>query len=97
MELEWNEEKRRQALEERGLDFADVAKIDMSTAMTTIDNRQDYGEQRFVTYGYIEGRLYVVCWTERDDRMRVISFRKANDREQKIIASASERPPPPHR
>ena len=89
MEIEWDEAKRRDALTRHGVDFADVALIDFRTARTVADNRHNYGETRWVTYGLIEGRLHVVCWTERSGRMRVISFRKANDREQKIISPSA--------
>ncbi|MBK8456114.1 MAG: BrnT family toxin [Phyllobacteriaceae bacterium] len=89
MEIEWDEAKRQDALERHGVDFADVALIDLGTAMTIADNRRNYGEARLVTYGFINDRLHVVCWTERGGRMRVISFRKANDREQKVFASST--------
>ncbi|MCV0394710.1 MAG: BrnT family toxin [Rhizobiaceae bacterium] len=89
MEIEWDEAKRRDALSRHGVDFADVALIDFPSAMTTADNRRDYGEPRWVTYGMIGERLHVVCWTSRNGRMRIISFRKANDREQKIYAATS--------
>ena len=87
MEIEWDEAKRQDALERHGVSFADVALIDLRTAKTLADNRRNYGETRLVTYGYIGSRLHVVCWTERNGRMRIISFRKANDREQKTFAS----------
>jgi uncharacterized protein len=83
MEIEWDEEKRLDALDRHGVDFADVALIDPETARTVADNRRDYGEPRWVTYGMIGERLHVVCWTTRKERIRIISFRKANDREQK--------------
>ena len=89
MELEWDEFKRRDALKKHGVDFADVALVDFGSAMTIADNRRDYGEPRWVTYGMISGRLHVVCWTGRNDRMRIISFRRANDREQKIYAASA--------
>lgn len=48
---------------------------------TVVDDRKDYGETRMVTVGYLEGRLVYIAWTERDDTRRIISMRKANDRE----------------
>ena len=89
MEIEWDEAKRQDALHRHGVDFADVALVDFDTAYTTTDNRRDYGEPRWVTYGMIEERLHVVCWTNRNGRMRIISFRKANDREQKIYSASA--------
>jgi len=64
------------------MDFADVVDFDFGTADTVEDNRTDYGEVRFVSTGYLHDRLCVLCWTQRGGRMRVISLRKANDREK---------------
>lgn len=79
--LEWDEPKRQATLAQRGLDFADCAQIDWDTALTMEDPRQT--EHRFVTVGKIIGRLCVVVWCWRGGNMRVISLRKANDREVK--------------
>jgi uncharacterized DUF497 family protein len=45
------------------------------------DTRFDYGEERLVCFGYVEGRLHVCVYTVREDSFRMISVRKANDRE----------------
>lgn len=37
------------------------------------DDRKDYGETRYLTYGLVEGRLFCVCWTLRGDVIRIIS------------------------
>ncbi|MFN0114659.1 MAG: BrnT family toxin [Paracoccaceae bacterium] len=50
--------------------------------MTRADLRRDYGEERFITVGFLDNRLVVVAWTQRKDAWRVISMRKANGREQ---------------
>lgn len=90
MDLEWNEDKRNWTLETRGLDFADVEFFEFDTADTVADNREDYGEVRQVSTGYLHGRLCVLCWTKRHPNIvRVISLRKANDREQKKYAEAT--------
>ena len=47
------------------------------------DTRADYGERRFVAFGYVEERLYVVIYTPRRMGNRIISVRRANTREQK--------------
>lgn len=82
MKLEWDETKRRKTLEERGLDFADVSKLDWDAGLTLEDDRRDYSETRFVTLAPIAGRLCVLAWCYRGDALRVISLRKANERER---------------
>lgn len=81
MKIEWDEAKRTETLNARGLDFADVARLDWDTALTAQDARTDYGEDRFVTIGFIGNRLHVIGWTWRGDALRVFSLRKANSRE----------------
>jgi uncharacterized DUF497 family protein len=81
MELDWSEDKRRKNLAKHGLDFADVALIDWSSATILEDVRSDYGESRFWAYGLLNKRLHLVAFTKRGDKVRIISFRKANRRE----------------
>jgi uncharacterized DUF497 family protein len=50
--------------------------------MTCADVRFDYGEARFVTVGLLSGRMVVLAWTPRGNARRIISMRKANEREQ---------------
>lgn len=89
MELEWDERKRQQTLRERGLDFADVDRFEFASALTLPDLRQDYGEKRFNSTGYLDGRLCSLCWTIRIRRFRIISLRKCNERERKSYEKAS--------
>jgi len=48
------------------------------------DDREDYGEERFITLGELKSRVVVVVHTQRDFITRIISMRKANEREKKI-------------
>ncbi len=82
MDLEWDEEKRQRNLRERGLDFADVARFLPESVRTSSDDRHNYGERRFNSIGYLDGRLCIFCWTPRNGRVRIISLRKANARER---------------
>jgi len=82
MKIEWDDKKRNKTLAERGLDFADVASADWDAAFTVEDARADYAEVRFVTMAPINGRLCVFAWCQRGDALRVISLRKANERER---------------
>ncbi len=80
--IEYDEAKRLKTLEERGLDFARASEIFMSREWTFLDDRRDYGELRFNTFGHLDGRLVALVWTPRNENRRIISMRKANDREQ---------------
>ena len=56
-----------------------------SGAMLTVeDDRRDYGEDRFITVGFLDVSMVVVVWTPRKVGARIISMRKANDREQRL-------------
>jgi uncharacterized DUF497 family protein len=52
--------------------------------ITFLDDRQEYGEERLITLGELMGRVVVVVHTPRDHAIRIISMRKANEREKKI-------------
>ncbi len=82
MEIEYDEAKRRKILEERGLDIARAGEIFDGAELSWIDDREDYGETRWNTFGSLDGRLVALSWTIRDAKRRIISMRKANDREQ---------------
>ena len=88
MDLEWDETKRQQALDERGLDFADVARFIPESIVTVRDTRFDYGEERFSSTGYLDDVLCRFCWTPRNGKIRIISMRKVNERERKIYSAS---------
>jgi uncharacterized DUF497 family protein len=82
MPVSFDPNKRAKTLAERGLDFALAEEVFAGHHFTAEDLRVAYGEQRFVTIGCQSGRLVVVVWTQRGDVRRIISMRKANEREQ---------------
>jgi uncharacterized protein len=81
MELTFDAAKRDQTLQARGLDFADASKVFDGHHFTRVDDRQDYGEDRYITVGLLDGRMVVLVWTPRGAARRIISMRKANERE----------------
>jgi uncharacterized protein len=83
MKVIFDPEKRRQTLIHRGLDMADADLVLSENNITFEDQRNDYGEVRYITIGMLEKRMVYVAWTMRDGAHRIISMRKANDREQK--------------
>lgn len=81
MEIEFDSAKRDATLSERGLDFADAARVFAGPVLTWPDVRKPYGEDRFITVGRLDQRLVVIVWTPRGTARRIISMRKANERE----------------
>ncbi len=83
MNFEWDENKRRLNIEKRGLDFEDAKEIFSEDAFIVEDNRKNYGEIRYILYGYLCSRLVILVFTKREKNIiRIISMRKANKREQ---------------
>lgn len=91
MKIEFDDEKRRRTLEDRGLDFWDAAIVFDGPKYTILDDREDYGEERFLTVGYLDDRLVAIIWTPRGTARRIISMRKCNDREQRKFRRFVER------
>jgi uncharacterized DUF497 family protein len=84
MKYEWDRDKSKANLEKHGLSFEDVPLVFEGECVTFEDNRFVYGEMRYITLGKLKGRVVVIVHTPRPDRTRIISMRKANNREQKI-------------
>jgi uncharacterized DUF497 family protein len=76
--------KRDATLAVRGLDMARADEVFEGDVLTFSDDRADYGEPRFITIGHLDLRMVVLVWTPRGADRRVISLRKANDREQAV-------------
>ena len=49
------------------------------------DNRQNYGEQRWVTLGLFGLRVVIIIHRESEDKIRIISMREANNNEQSLF------------
>ena len=79
--FEWDEEKAVKNLGNHGVPFAEVARFEHETAMYIRDDRRDYGEVRVIAIGFIDVRVCVLVYTVRNNKIRVISLRKANKRE----------------
>ena len=88
MQISFDPDKSRRNAAERGLPFDMAAEFDFEAALIWHDVRRAYGETRYVAIGWIGERLHVLCFTETDDGIRVISLRKANDREVKRYGRA---------
>jgi uncharacterized DUF497 family protein len=84
MEYEWDPVKNRSNFAKHRLDFEDAELVLVGPCVSFEDRRFDYGEDRLVTLGALEGRTVVITHVLRGGSTRIISMRKANRREQKI-------------
>lgn len=77
--------KRKWTLQERGLDMRRAKEVFAGPHFTHADDRQDYGEPRFITAGWLDSRLVVFAWTPRGVARRIISMRHCHEREAKKL------------
>ena len=88
VDIEFDGVKRTQTLDVRGFDFLRAAEVFAGRTLTRQDDRRDYAEERFVTVGKLDGRHVVIVWTQRGEARRIISMRKANEREIENVREA---------
>jgi uncharacterized protein len=88
----WDERKRRRTLAGRGLDFAQAEQVFAGAYYTGLDDRRDYGEPRYITGGYVNGRFVVIVWTPRDGDRRIISMRYGHEQEEDRYKTRMGRP-----
>jgi uncharacterized DUF497 family protein len=84
MQISYDEHKRELNLARHKLDMQLATVVFLSKTYDFADDRRDYGEQRTITIGHLDGRMVMVVWTPRSGTRRVISMRKCNDREQAL-------------
>ena len=89
--LTWDEPKRLQNIEERGLDFADAEGIFDGPVISQEDTRVAYGEQRINVLGLLGERVVHMTYTERIESLHVISLRKATKHEARYFFSQVDR------
>ena len=83
VDLEWDEAKRRNNLAKHGVDFVDAAGVFADArAIVAVNARRDYGEIRLRAIGRVRETVLAVVFTDRTDRRRIISARRASRRER---------------
>jgi uncharacterized DUF497 family protein len=82
MEFTWDDAKNERNRRERGFDFATAALIFGAPVQTILDDRRNYGEERIIAIGEIDGEVLVVVYTNRGQVRRIISARRANRKER---------------
>ena len=85
MEIEFDPAKRQLTLKNRGLDFLDGPRLFECRVLTVVDDRMDYGEDRLISYGFIDDKAIALVWTDRAGVMRIISMRKMHQEEIKHV------------
>lgn len=83
MKITFDPAKRAATWQLRGLDFADAPLVFDGPSLQVEDDREDYGERRIQTIGWLEERMVMVVWTLREDEARhIISMRHCNRSER---------------
>lgn len=78
MIFEWDENKQIENIGKHDLDFADAWQIFDAPMLVDVDNREDYGETRFIGFGFLKNFVVAIVFTEpNEETMRIISLRKA--------------------
>ncbi len=85
MNFEWDRDKNEANLKKHGIGFDEAKHIFDGPTLTRVDDRQDYGESRGISLGALSpDAVLVVVHTQRGNKIRLISARKANRRERKV-------------
>jgi uncharacterized DUF497 family protein len=86
VEITFDPRKSERNLRERSLGFDQATEFDFASA--SYFNELRNGEHRLVAVGYLKSRLHILCFLPKQGGVRVISFRKANDREARKYGKA---------
>jgi uncharacterized DUF497 family protein len=84
LEFEWHKAKAKDNFRRHGVSFDLAKKVFQDPfAIDRLDDREEHGEVRFAIVGMAEGKvLLFVAYTEREERIRIISARRATQYEQ---------------
>lgn len=82
VEIEFDTDKDAANLAKHGVSLADAGRLEWDTLWAMADSRRDSGESRMIGYALMGERLYCVVFTKRSGTRRIISLRKANNRER---------------
>ena len=82
MKISFDPRKRDLTLRERGLDFSDANKVFSGRYTVVEDDRVNYGERRYISAGFLDGRMVVLVWTPREEVRHIISMRYCHAKEE---------------
>ncbi|MBL7183376.1 MAG: BrnT family toxin [Anaerolineae bacterium] len=89
MLFEWDEDKNRANIQKHKIDFVDIPAVFSGPMLVELDERGDYGEERWIGIGFLRDIIVVVVFTESwQDTIRIISARKASKHERRRYEQA---------
>jgi uncharacterized DUF497 family protein len=77
MPFAWDAAKNAENIRKHGIPFEVAVRVFEGPTLERVDDREDYGEERWLATGQIDGRIVTVAYTERGEVLRPISARKA--------------------
>ncbi len=87
LKFEWDKTKAKDNYAKHGVSFDLAKKVFKDPfAVEFLDDREDYGEERFVILGTADGHILYVAYTERNETIRIISARRATKHEQETYS-----------
>ena len=81
MQITFDEVKEALNKSKHGVSLSEAKKLEWDDALIWQDTRRDYGEARMIALGSIGERLYCAIFVDREAARRIISLRKANQKE----------------
>jgi uncharacterized DUF497 family protein len=89
VQFEWDERKRRINIKKHGIDFLDAPEIFQGPMLVNLDEKNEYGEDRYIGIGFLRNMAAAVVFTEpHPETIRIISLRKATKNEEKRFKEA---------
>jgi len=86
MRFTWDKKKKKKNIEKHSIDFSELTRVFDKPMLTRIDNREAYGETRWISLGDLDGKIVILVYTEEGDTIRLISARRATKNEKRIYS-----------
>lgn len=81
MKIEFDPIKNELNIKKHGISLERA--VDFEILRLVFDDRFEYGEERMLGFGMLDGKPHCICFTERNEIVRVISLRRAHEKEFK--------------
>jgi hypothetical protein len=90
VKLTYDPAKNAANIRKHGIALPEAEYFEWETAEHRLDTRNDYGEPRIISIGWLSNRLHTVVYTLRTDEVRVISLHKSNRKEKESYEKKQE-------